>query len=194
MKRTLSLLLAILLILSSLLGMVSCDLNRTDSEHDDDAAEENKENKLPKAPKGYKLYKNDVIQFAYPEDWQVTEGSVTVITPKDNSNTTNNIAINYDTLGDMYANMTSESYFEMVKPQYQAMGMHVTNVNLTKKVTNGINVIEITQHNTVLGIGMNQTQYIVSIGQKNYIVTITEVQPDKDLVNTVFSTLAIIEE
>jgi len=211
MKRIISLLLSILIVLSSLLCMISCDLDGIDSGRDDDAAEENDKNKTeekeetekteenettkaeaPEAPEGYKLYTNGAIQFAYPENWVLTDGSIVIISEP--SGVGANITVSYEAYSDLYTKMDEASFGETLLPQLEASGMSVSNLSVSQKETNGAPVTEITYTAVVVGISMTQTLYIIAANNYNYAITVTELESVTNIADTVFSTLAVVSE
>ncbi|MBP3333300.1 MAG: hypothetical protein J6M35_04555, partial [Clostridia bacterium] len=149
--------------------------------------EENKEeNKEPTIPAGYKLYDNGDICFAYPEAWVTQDSSVVILT----SESGNNITIAYETKSDFYKNMTADEFMSVLGPQFAALGQSISNVKV-EQLTNDIGtaVTKISLNNMYLEINMKQTMYVIASGMRNYVVTVTEVNADSVLLDTVFNTL-----
>jgi hypothetical protein len=144
----------------------------------------------PVIPDGYTKYNNGDMSFAYPSDWVKTDGSVTILSDKTNSN---NITVAYEAKTDMYDTFTVADFNSMIKPAYDAMGMSISNVKIEHKTVNGekINVFSFT--NVTSGRTMTQTQYIFNAGTRTYVVTVTETTRDTTLVKTVIDTIKILK-
>ena len=169
MKKISCIALAVLLMLGSMLAFSSCNA------------------KTPEIPEGYQVYENGGLSFAYPENWTKTDGStVILINP---TGIGNNITVVYEGKTDMYAEMTAESFNELLKPTYEAMGMTLSNVTVNQKTSNGLDVTEINYTAKVMDTTMEQTAFIATIGDRTYTVTITETTQDDTLVSNVFNTL-----
>lgn len=169
MRKISCIALAALLVLGSMLALASCGA------------------KAPEIPEGYQVYENQGLSFAYPEDWTKTDGStVILINP---TGIGNNITVVYEGKTDMYAEMTAESFDELMRPTYEAMGMTLSNVTVNQKTSNGLDVTEINYTAKVMGVTMEQTAFITTIGDRTYTVTVTETTQDDTLVSNVFNTL-----
>lgn len=175
MKRVVRLLLVTLLLLGCISGITACG----------GAA------KAPEIPEGYKAYDNGSLSFAYPEDWNANSGSVvTLVNP---TGIGNNITVVQEAKTDMYDDLTAESFGTMMQPTYEAMGMKVSDVQVEKKTTNGLDVVQITYNAKLAGVSMSQTAFITTIGDSTYTVTVTETTADDVLVSTVFETLYAVK-
>lgn len=143
-------------------------------------------------PAGYKEYNNGDISFAYPDEWVIQDGSVVIIVNE--SGVGNNITISYETLSDLYVNMTADEFEELVAPTYEAMGASITGITV-KQVENevGIAITKIAYYMTLNGVNMEQTMFVFPAGSRNYVVTVTEAEPDPDLVDTVFESIRVEE-
>lgn len=185
MKKILSLVLALLMMVSAMFAFASCESPDVD---DKDEKEENKEeNKEPTVPDGYKMYDNGDIRFAYPEEWMVSDGSVVVISSENGGN---NITVAYESKSDFYDDLTADEFMSTMGPQFSALGQNISNVKVAHPTNEvGVKLTKISLNNTVSGVNMKQTMYVISSGNLNYIVTVTEVQANTKLVNTVFDTL-----
>ena len=166
MKRTLAILLALLMALS----IASCGAQTA---------------KSSKTPDGYTIYENEAISFAYPEDWTVTDGSTVTITGPNG----NNITVVYEDKTDMYENMTTESYKSELVPVYESMGLAIENPTVKQTKHNGMKFTIFTHTMITSTKRVDQTQYITTIGDKTHIVTVTEVVADDALVENVLQTL-----
>ena len=133
------------------------------------------------------MYDNGDIRFAYPEEWMVSDGSVVVISSENGGN---NITVAYESKSDFYDDLTTDEFMSIIAPQFSALGQNVSNVKVEHPTNEmGVKLTKISLKNTVSGVTMKQTQYVIASGSRNYIVTVTEVQADAKLVNTVFNTL-----
>ena len=166
MKKSLSILLALLMILC----LIACGAQTAES---------------TKTPDGYTIYENNAISFAYPEDWTVTDGSTVTITGPNG----NNITVVYEDKTDMYENMTTESYKSELVPVYESMGLAIENPNVKQTQHNDMKLTIFTHTMITSSKCVNQTQYITTIGDKTHIVTVTEVVEDDTLVENVLQTL-----
>lgn len=171
MKRTISLLLAVVL---SVFALAACGGE--------------KEEKI-EIPEGYTVYENDALSFAYPEDWTKTEGSMTTLTGENG----NNITVVFEDKTDTYEKWTTEDYKTDMIPVYEAMGFTIKNPAVEQTETNGLKITKVSHTATVSGKTMEQTQYIATIGDNTYTVTVTEVESDDALVQNVFDTLCRVK-
>ena len=190
MKRILSLVLALLMMVSAMFAFASCespDVDDNDKKEDVDDKKEDNSKKEPTVPDGYKMYDNGDIRFAYPEEWKVSNGSVVVISSENGGN---NITVAYEGKSDFYDDLTADEFMSTMGPQFSALGQNISNVKVAHPTNEvGVKLTKISLNNTVSGINMKQTMYVISSGSLNYIVTVTEVQADTKLVNAVFNTL-----
>ena len=187
MKNVLCLLLACAMMLVSMLALVSCDpasvLVGTESDAESSTEVSTKEEVV--IPEDYQTYSNSDLSFAYPKDWTKQDGSVVVLSGSNG----NNVTVVYENKTDMYEKMTVDSFNAELKPALQAAGMEVSDVSIEKKTTNSLSVVVLSFKATMNGVSMKQTGYIITLGDKTYTVTVTEVQPDAELVATVLDTL-----
>lgn len=190
MKKILSLILALLMMVSAMFAFASCesfDADGNDEKEDVDDKKDDNSKKEPTVPEGYKMYDNGDIRFAYPEEWKVDDGSVAVISSKNGGN---NITVAYEDKSDFYDDLTAEKFMSTMGPQFSAFGQNISNVKVAHPTNEaGVKLTKISFNNTVSGVKMNQTMYVIASGSRNYIVTVTEVTTDAELVNTVFDTL-----
>lgn len=143
-------------------------------------------------PDGYKEYNQGKIYFAYPDEWVIQDGSVVIIVNE--SGVGNNITVSYETLSDLYVNMTADEFNELVAPTYEAMGASITGITVKQvENTNGIAITKIAYYMTLNGVNMEQTMFVFPAGSRNYVVTVTEAEPDPDLVDTVFESIRVEE-
>ena len=198
MKKLLASLLALLLILS----LCACTKNEDNQSEDTSASTSETtetsatadttsktEQQKPVIPAEYQLYDNGAISFYYPSAWNVTDGSITILS---DLTTGNNITVVFEAKNDYYATMNTESFNTEMKPMLESMGMSISeaSVKQTQNET-GLSMTVIAYTSIYLGAEMTQTQYIVNVDDLTYSVTVTEMVPDAVLVETVFNTLNI---
>lgn len=169
MKKISSIALAALLVLGSMLAFASCKAN------------------APEIPEGYQVYENGDLSFAYPENWTKDDSSTVLL--MNPTGIGNNITVVYEGKTDMYAEMTVETFDELLRPAFEAMGMTLSNVTVKQKTSNGLDVTEINYTAKFMGTTMEQTGFIVTVGDRTYTVTVTETTQDDTLVSNVFNTL-----
>ncbi len=138
-------------------------------------------------PSGYKLFSNDDISFAYPSTWEKDEEDGMALLQ--GTQNTNNITVVSEDATDIYDDMTAQSFEEEYAPIYELMGMTLTNVKVSHKTTNGLDVIVISYDAEISGVTMKQTQYVITVGEYTYTVSITETVADPALAENVFNTL-----
>ena len=180
MRRILSFLLTLTLLIGCMLSITGCDLEFLKKD------EKKKSEPEIECPEGYKFYKNDDLAFAYPAGWSLQDGSITILIDEI---TSDNITVVYESKTDMYDDMTLGKFNELILPVYEAMGTKVKNVQFYEGSTNGLDVIKITYDASAYGVSMYQTIYIVDIGERTYTVTVTEMQKNSELSQVVFNTL-----
>lgn len=141
----------------------------------------------PEIPEGYKLYENEYISFAYPEDWSFQAGSVDMLMNPAGSG--NNITIVFENKTDAYENLTVESFNETFKPSYEAMGMSLSNVSISHENSNNLKFVKLSYNSRMSGVSMKQTAIITTVGDRTYSITVTEVSSDAELLQNVIDTL-----
>ncbi len=141
-------------------------------------------------PEGYKEYNEGKIYFAYPDEWIIQDGSVVIIVNE--SGIGNNITLSYEVYSDLYVTITPEKFDELVSPTYESMGATVSGVTI-KQVTNknSVAITQIAYFMSLNGVNMEQTMFIFPADNKNYVVTVTEAEPDSELVDTVFNSIRV---
>lgn len=138
-------------------------------------------------PEGYVLYDNGDISFAYPENFNKTDGSTVVLSNLINGN---NITIVYEAKTDYYTKMTDAIYAKDLKPAFEAMGMTIEKYTV-EQIQNekGVSLTKVTQTATVQETALQQTLLSITAGDKTYTVTVTEMVKDADFVNNVVNSL-----
>ena len=178
--KKIALALAVLLLLTLPLAvMTSCGSDDADTPKEIIEAE---------IPAGYVAYENGDIRFAYPESYTKQDGSTVLLI---DSTTGNNITVVYENKTDYYDKMTLEKYEEEMIPQFEAMGMTITNPSLEhlNNPTTGAAITKVTHRAVYSGASMKQTMLVLTAGQKTYTVTVTEVVGDGNMLNAVINTL-----
>lgn len=180
MKRIVCTLLALVLVLGCMFTMAACT-------GDNELKPKETQKQKPEIPAGYTEYENGTISFAYPKNWTVQDGSITILS---DAATGNNITVVYEAKTDLYEGMTEDMFNTMLKPTLEAAGMAVSGVQINKVTANNLSVVKITYNAAIAGmVSMQQTLYIATIGESTYTVTVTEVAKDATLVATVQDTL-----
>lgn len=198
MKRFLSMLLALAIVLSVASLLVACDNDKDDK--DEDATEEATTTAVTTVaattgsglPKGYKLYKNEDISFVYPEAWALLEEDGTVLIQ--NSETGDNISLTSEPRTDAYDGIDGMKFAETYSPIYEQLGMGITDIFVKEKETNGIAVTEILYKVYMFEstFYMMTTQYIFHVDDLTYTL-ITTVVSDRQFRNKLFTSLELVQ-
>ncbi len=200
MKRTMTRILAILLLMGCFLTMTACDeaaesKGETESEQKDTSVSQ-EETSAPKEAytpaEGYTLYQKGSISFAYPEAWTLTEGASPIMTgPSGNNiNLVSETATEENTRA--YKSLTRQNFMEYIGNALVAMGMTVSNVKVeTKTNDNGTEMIVCSYDATYAGKQMSFYQYII-VGEKtHYTVTATELASMADVVEELYKSIRV---
>lgn len=199
MKKTMTRLLAILLILGCFLAMTACDEATESKEKTEFASEDNADggeaSKAPVAytpPQGYTLYQKGAISFAYPDSWTLTDGSNPVMTgPSGNNiNLVSEVATEENTK--LYKSLSKQNFMEYIGNALVAMGMTVSNVEIGKETNDsGVEMIVCTYDATYVGKQMSFCQYIILGKDNHYTVTATECVSMADVVEELFKSIRV---
>ncbi len=170
MKKLLSLLLALCMMLACVLALSACDKG------DDDDDDKPKENLTVNAPAGSTAWSNTDIGFAYPSSWN--EASVAGVLFMAQSSLGANVNVASEPKNELYLTMTNDNFMSVMGPTFEMVGAKVTNVNVTKiQTTNGVDVVKATFKNTMTVQGVTatvwQAQFYVNVAAKTYAVTVT---------------------
>lgn len=209
MKKTLTCLLALVLVLTSLLAMTACgekEEPKKESEAEDtsslaeissvestssqeSAFSETDISSEETAPEGYALYSKDGISFVYPEDWEI-ENDIIIDDNGNNINMTYSAASKAD--AEVFRTLSNDTFMELMGSIYEAMGMSVSNHNV-KTVTNasGVEVISCEFSLSIEGIEMNMCQFIILGEKKHYTITITEMTDVDAVIAEVLKSITI---
>ena len=173
MKKTLSTLLVVTLVVGCLFALSGCSMIQD-----------------PMASENTRLHSDDCLSFEYPASWFRIPFGVDMV--MDSEGTGNNINISYDTDGnnEFYDDLDVEKFDEALKPSFEAAGMEISNVVIEKGTTNGLEYVLLSYDSVMSGTNMHMTQIVTFVNDRTYILTVTEVTPDPDLVETVLSTLS----
>lgn len=154
MKRFLSIILALVLLVGCTVSFTSCETNK------------------PMIPEGYQFFPGYPVSFAYPDDWysQVTEGVIVLI---NSTGKGNNITFAIEAKSTIYDNMTPESFTELIKPTFDQAGMKVSGIVITERETNNLEVTEVKYNATMAGLSLQQILFITTVGDYTYSVTVT---------------------
>ena len=200
MKKTLTCLLALVLVLTSLFAMTACGEKedpKKESEAEDTSSVESAESaesaestpEAYKPAKGYKLYSKSGISFAYPEDWEIEDD---VIIDDDGNNINMNYSAASKAEAEVFRTLSNDTFMELMGNLYEAMGMSVSNHNV-KTVTNasGVEVISCEFSLSFEGIEMNMCQFIILGEKKHYTITITEMTDVDAVIAEVLKSITI---
>lgn len=139
-------------------------------------------------PAGYAEYNDGYVSFAYPEDWTITSGTVTILSDPTGA-TASNIALTSEPYSTLYETMTAEDYMSLVGASYQASGLIISDVQVDTDYTGSGEQVTVISHNTSSnGISMVQALIIIPSGGRNCVVTITE-QSFTEVLDVVMETL-----
>ncbi len=194
MKRLLTCLLALVLVLTCLFAMTACgekEEPKKESEAEDTSSAESAEStpEAYKTAKGYKLYSKSGISFAYPENWEI-EDDVIIDENGNNINMTYSAASKAD--AEVFRTLSNDTFMELMGNIYEAMGMSVSNHNV-KTVTNasGVEVISCEFSLSIEDIEMNMCQFIILGEKKHYTITITEMTDVDAVIAEVLKSITI---
>ncbi len=200
MKKTLTCLLALVLVLTSLFAMTACGEKedpKKESEAEDTSSVESAESaesaestpEAYKPAKGYKLYSKSGISFAYPEDWEIEDD---VIIDENGNNINMNYSAASKAEAEVFRTLSNDTFMELMGSIYEAMGMSVSNHNV-KTVTNasGVEVISCEFSLSFEGIEMNMCQFIILGEKKHYTITITEMTDIDAVIAEVLKSITI---
>ena len=171
MKKTLSTLLVVTLVISCLFALSGCSMIQD-----------------PMASEDTRLHSDGCLSFEYPMNWIKMPFGVDMV--MDTEGTGNNINVSYEAKNDLYDDIDIEKFNEVLKPAFEEAGLVVSNATVEKGTTNGLDYILLSYDSVMGGSNMHQTQVITTVGERTYILTITEMVADPDLVETVISTLS----
>ena len=189
MKKFLSMMLALVVVLSAMSLFAACDKTGNNEENDDKndvttvagaattTVAATTEAPAPSIPNGYKLYNGEGFTVAYPSTWE-NVGTEEMDMYRD-AVSGDNFNVVSEEKTDIYDNMTLESFNTEYIPVYESIGMVVTNAKLEHKTVEGIKVLYLTFDVSVESVNMNMGQCSFTVGDKTYTVTVTQVT-DKD--------------
>ena len=139
--------------------------------------------------KNYQTFNNGDISFAYPEGWTKTEGSVTVLINETGEG--NNITIAYETANDTYSKLQSSDFDKEFGAAFASVGLKTSNGEIAQLENSSTKITRVSFDIILNDSTMKQTMYIVSASLYSYKITVTEVTPDKKLVENVFKTIKV---
>ncbi|MBQ9784874.1 MAG: hypothetical protein IJW29_05190 [Clostridia bacterium] len=173
MKKFLSLILALCMMLSCMLLLSACDKKEDDGEND-----EPKENLTVEAPSGYKAWSNEAIGFAYPSAWSEVDTGYAVILIMVQDQLGNSINALSEAKNTVYSTVTNENFMEVMGPSFEMVGSNIADHAVTRfKLSNDMQVIRFTFKNTMKVSGVSvtvyQAQYYVNVGARTYAITAT---------------------
>lgn len=177
MKRLVSVLLTITLILSCMFTLSGCFSSDG-----------------PGVNEGYKSFNNGDLSFDYPENWlnvpfvKEIAGMNMIM---DLEGTGNNINVLGMPKTDVYENIPdADTFIEQMRPSLEEREITIKDVEMDKGTTNGLDYVLFSFTSERSGPLMHQTVIITSIGELTYLITITEEEANPVYVETLLSTLS----
>lgn len=169
MKKVISLLVVVCLMLGCMLALNACN------KKDDDEAD--KPQLKVNAPEGYTAWTNNDIGFAYPSAWTKTDMSGVVMLVQ-NSTTGENINVAVEAKTTIYSTLTTDNFLTVLGSMFEAAGASISNVTVEQtQTTNGVGVVKAVFKNTMTTSGYTvtvwQTQFYITVDQLTYSVTAT---------------------
>ena len=143
------------------------------------------------APEGYKMYQYEDIAFAYPEDWTLSNQYGVLVLIRD-TDSGNNITLAAEPYTGLYDNMTVEMFNQYIKPQYDSLGMTLSDINIEKETVNGLDVTVIGHITRFDGQTLYQTSFFFTVDNVTYAIAVTENPPEPGLAGTVFNSIIAI--
>lgn len=141
-------------------------------------------------PAGYVLYQNDDIAFAYPMEWEKTDGSIPIML---DLLTGNNITVAYDAKTD-YSTLTRSVFVNEMQPILEATGLEISNASVKQKTHNGLNITIISYDAvTVNEQELVQTLIYVNTSSHTYNIVVTEATTVPGLVDNVYKSIVILK-
>ena len=196
MKKLLSFLLALTLVLTCAFAMTACkedeDPKKESEAEEASSAETVSESKEYVLADGYKLFDKDGVSFAYPKDWTLTNGSNPIMqdTKGNNINVVYEVATKQNT--ETYKKLSKSTFMELLGNYLEAMGMEIGEYSVEKKTNDGdVEIICLTYSASMQGVAMTLNQYIILGEEKHFTVTVTEVTDIDGVVKEVFKSIRV---
>ena len=178
MKKSITRLLAVLLVLGCVLALAACD--------------EKSSGKPYTLAEGYKLYENDDLSFAYPSSWTLTDGSTAVMVGADGSNFNVAFVIANEENTDAFENMTEDTFMDLMGETLESMGMTLSGVEVeTKTNDGGVEMVVCTYDATFAGKEISFCQYLIIGEEKHYTITATAFVSMEDAVEELFKSIRL---
>ena len=179
MKKIISLSLALMLIIGCMFMFTGCTSDG------------------PGVNEGYKSFNNGTISFDYPETWMnipFVESFTGVSMIMDLEGSGNNMNVNGIARSDDYMDIPdADAFMELMGPELEAQGMAITNPEMEKGTTNGLDYVYLSFDSVMSEVPMHQTIIFTSVGEFTYIITLTEVQPNAAYLDALISTLSPVK-
>ena len=133
-------------------------------------------------------YTNEYVTFEYPDNF----------TEDYEDSYSNSVASNFQllTLEDVgvYGNLDNDKYEELFIPEYEDLGLTVTDWNVVRKNNGELNVLVITQLASVAGIQFNQALLVVDVGDTIVQITCTVYEGSSDgFIDVIFESLRLAD-
>ncbi len=200
MKRFLTCLLALTLVLGCVFALASCgeeETPKTESKAESKNEEASSQDTVSESKdyvlaEGYKLYTKKDISFAYPEDWELTDGANPIMLDEMG----NNFNLTYENANkentQLYKTLSNDNFMEYFGNVFEAMGMNIKSYDV-KRVTNagGVEIIRCEYSISYQNINMNMYQFIIPGEKTHYNVTATEMTSISDEVKELFDSIRV---
>lgn len=197
MKRLLTCLLALILVLTCVFAMTACG-EKEDPKKESEAEDTSSVEETVSTPKeyvpaeGYKLYTKSGISFAYPKAWTLTDGAQPVMQDINGNNINMTSENTSKANNELYESLSNDNFMDVFGAAYEAMGMTIGKYDVKKEANEfGTEVIRCEFSLTYQGVKMNMYQFIVMGEKKNFVITVTEVTDISDVVDEVFKSITI---
>lgn len=199
MKKIVSVILTLALALGTMLSLVSCsDGKLTEKEWE---AAFDFENVTIELVEGETKSDAEVTGEIYvvDGDWYMVEAGIVINFTEDYEDSySNSVASNFQllTMEDVgvYGNLDNDKYEELFIPEYEDLGLTVTDWNVVRKNNGELNVLVITQLASVAGIQFNQALLVVDVGDTIVQITCTVYEGSSDgFIDVIFESLRLAD-
>ncbi len=133
-------------------------------------------------------YTNEYVTFEYPDNF----------TEDYEDSYSNSVASNFQllTMDDVgvYNNLDNDKYEELFIPEYEDLGLTVTDWNVVRKNNGALNVIVITQLASIVGMQFNQVLLVVDVGNTIVQITCTVYEGSSDgFIDVIYDSLRLAD-
>ncbi len=197
MKKVLTCLLALTLVLTCVFAMTACG-EQEEPKKESEAEDTSSTEETVSTPKeyvlaeGYKPFGTSALSFAYPKDWTLTDSDNPVMAD-DQGNSVNLVSETAnDQNTELYTSLSQDTFMELMGNVFEAMGMDIGTYSVEKKTNDqGVEMVVCTYSLTYQEIEMTMTQFIL-VGEKNhYTITVTAVADIDEVTAEVFKSITL---